>query len=75
MPIVALGRKIRRHRSAIDDSLAPGHSTALIESTNTKIRALTRMAYGFTKLEAVIALAMLSLGGHRPDVAGRTTAA
>ncbi len=68
---VELGRKIRRHRPQIDASLEHGLSNALIESTNTKIRVLTRIAYGFKKPEALIALAMLSLGGHRPDLPGR----
>jgi transposase len=71
---VELGRKIRRHRAEIDASLEHGLSNALIESTNTKIRVLTRMAYGFKSPEALIALAMLSLGGHRPDLPGRTLA-
>ena len=67
----ALGRKIRGHRAAIDATLDNGLSNALIESTNTKIRVLTRMAYGFKLPEALIALALLSLGGHRPDLPGR----
>jgi transposase len=69
---VKLGRKIRRHRAAIDATLDHGLSNALIESTNTKIRVLTRMAYGFKTPEALIALALLSLGGYRPDLPGRT---
>ncbi len=72
---VELGRKIRRHRQEIDAALEHRLSNALIESTNTKIRVLTRMAYGFKSPDALIALAMLSLGGHRPDLPGRTTAA
>jgi hypothetical protein len=39
---------------------------ALVESTNTKIRVLTRVAFGFADPQALIALAMLSLGGGRP---------
>ena len=69
---VNLGRKIKRNRAAIDASLDHGLSNALIESTNTKIRVLTRMAYGFKTPEALIALALLSLGGYRPDLPGRT---
>jgi transposase len=69
---VELGRKIRRHRAAIDATLDHGLSNALIESTNTKIRVLTRIAYGFKSPEALIALALLSLGGHRPHLPGRT---
>lgn len=67
-----LGRKIRRHRAAIGATLDHGLSNELIESTNTKIRLLTRMAYGFKTPEALIALALLSLGGYRPDLPGRT---
>lgn len=37
----------------------------------TKIRLITRIAFGFTSLDAVIALAMLSLGGHKPVLPGR----
>ncbi len=69
---VKLGQKIRRHRAAIDATLDHGLSNALIESTNTKIRVLTRMAYGFKTPEALIALALLSLGGYRPELPGRT---
>jgi transposase len=68
---VELGRKIRRHRVAIEASLEHGLSQGLIESTNTKIRVLTRMAYGFKSPEALIALALISLGGYRPDLPGR----
>ena len=69
---VKLGRKIRRHRASIDATLDHGLSNALIESTNPKIRVLTRIAYGFKSPQALIALALLSLGGHRPDLPGRT---
>ena len=43
-----------------------------IESVNTKIRLLTRIAFGFRSPDALIALAMLTLGGHRPSLPGRT---
>jgi transposase len=46
-------------------------SNALIESVNTKIRLLTRIAFGFRSPAALIALAMLSLGGHKPVLPGR----
>ncbi len=70
---VGLGRKIRRHRAAINAALDHGLSQGLIESTNTKIRVLTHMAYGFKSPEALIALALLSLGGYRPNLPGRAT--
>jgi transposase len=44
---VKLARTIRSEPSAIHASLDHGLSNALIESTNTKIRLLTRLAFGF----------------------------
>jgi transposase len=66
-----LGRKIKRYRAEIDATLDHGLSNALVESVNTKIRLITRMAYGFKDPAALIALAMLSLGGYRPALPGR----
>ena len=68
---VELAGRIVRHRQAIDAALDHGLSQGLIESTNTKIRVLTRIAFGFHSAEALIALAMLALGGHRPALPGR----
>ena len=39
---------------------------------NTKIRLIARTAYGFADPEALIALALLTLGGYRPTLPGRT---
>jgi len=69
---VELQRRIAKHRAAIDAALEHGLSQGLIESTNTKIRLLTRIAFGFRSPEALIALALLALGGHRPALPGRT---
>ena len=69
---VELARKITRYRPSIDAALIHGLSNALIESTNTKIRLLTRIAFGFHGAEPLIALAMLALGGHRPALPGRS---
>jgi len=68
---VDLGRKIRRHRDSIHATLDHGLSNGLIESANTKIRVITRMAFGFHGPQALIALAMLTLGGLRPALPGR----
>ena len=68
---VELGRKIRRHLPAIYATLDHDLSNGLIEATNTKIRLLTRIAFGFKNPHALIALAMLSLGGYRPALPGR----
>jgi transposase len=70
---IALGKRIRKHRATIDATLDHDLSNALIESTNTKIRLLQRIAFGFRSPEALIALAMLAVGGYRPALPGRTT--
>jgi transposase len=69
---VELARKIRRHRVAIEQALRSKTSNALVESTNTKIRVLTRVAFGFRSPDALIAMAMLAVGGVCPDLPGRT---
>jgi len=68
---VHLQRKIATHREAIDAALDTGLSQALVESTNTKIRLLTRIAFGFHGHQPLVALAMLSLGSHPPRLPGR----
>jgi transposase len=68
---VELQRRIVRHRRAIDTALDTGLSQGLIESTNTKIRLLARLAFGFKNPDALVALALLALGGYRPDLPGR----
>ena len=68
---VKLQRRIVKHRAAIDAALDSGLSNALVESTNTKIRLITRVAFGFHGPEPLIALAMLSLGAHPPALPGR----
>ena len=68
---IKLARKITKHRQTIHAAPENNMSNALVESTNTKIRLLTRIAFGFKSPEALIALAMLSLGGHRPVLPGR----
>lgn len=73
-PFVELARKVRKHRWAIENMLEHDLSNALIESTNTKLRLLIRMAFGFKDTDALISLAMLALGGYRPGLPGRSAA-
>lgn len=68
---INLQRTITTHRDAILASIEHGLSNGLIESVNTKIRLITRMAFGFANPHALIALAMLNLAGHRPALPGR----
>ena len=68
---VKLQKNIVKHRGRILAAMEHNLSNALIESTNAKIRLITKMAFGFKSPEALIALALLSLGGHRPSLPGR----
>jgi transposase len=69
---IHLAKRITAIRDKIHAALDHGLSNALVESVNTKIRLLTRIAFGFRSPDALIALSMLSLGGHRPLLPGRT---
>lgn len=68
---VELARKVAKHRRGIEAALTHGLSNGLVEAVNTKIRLLTRIAFGFRSPRALIALAMLSLGGFCPPLPGR----
>lgn len=68
---VDLARRIRKNRAGIVAALTEKLSNALVESTNTKLRVLTRMAYGFKEPEHLIALALLDRGGYCPSLPGR----
>jgi transposase len=67
-PFQRLAERLATHRPQIVATLTYGLSNALIESMNTKIRLITRRAFGFRKPEALIALVQLSLGGYRPQL-------
>ena len=69
---VKLQKSIVKHRASILAAIDHGLSNGRIESVNTKIRLITRVAFGFKSPDALIALAMLSLGGHAPPLPGRT---
>jgi transposase len=68
---VELGRKVRKNIAGIEAAMLNKLSNALIESTNTKLRVLHRMAFGFRQPEHLIALALLDRGGYCPPLPGR----
>jgi transposase len=70
-PFVELYHRIKKHRDSIVATLTHGLSNGLVESTNTKLRLLTRMAYGFRSTDNLIALCMLDRGGYCPPLPGR----
>jgi transposase len=71
-PLVKLARTITNYRASIEAALRYRLSNALVESTNQKIRLISRRGYGFHSAEAIIALAKLSLGGLCPPLPGRS---
>ena len=72
-PFRKLARTISRQRAGIEAAIEHGLSNARTEAINTNIRLITRRAFGFHKPEALIALAMLTLGGLCPPLPGRFT--
>ena len=65
-PFVKLAKTITKQRPGIEAAIEHGLSNARIEQVNTQLRLITRRAYGFRTPEALIALAMLTLGGLCP---------
>ncbi|MPY81356.1 MAG: hypothetical protein GEV04_23735 [Actinophytocola sp.] len=65
---IALGRRIRAHYHPIAATLNCGLSNALAESINTKIRLIARRAFGFHNIDALIALANLTVSEHHPEL-------
>jgi transposase len=72
-PFVKLARTIRDQRAGIEAAIRNGLSNARVEQVNTQIRLITRRGFGFHSPDAVIALAMLALGGLCPPLPGRVT--
>lgn len=70
---VKLQQRIAHHRDAILAATEHHLSNARIESVNTKIRLITRVAFGFHSAQALIALTMLTLAGHRPELPSRNS--
>jgi transposase len=71
-PFTDLARRMRRYRDDIANTLTHRLSNARVEAINTKIRLLTRIAFGFKSVNALIALVRLHLYGYDLDLPGRT---
>lgn len=69
---VKLARSITARRADIAASLRQALSNARVESIDTELRLLTRLAFGFRSSDALIALPLLSLGGLCPPLPGRS---
>jgi len=69
---VKLAKTIQEHYQGIAASLRHRLSNARIEAINTTLRLICRRAYGFHSADALIALAMLTVGGLRPSLPARS---
>ncbi|WP_068108638.1 ISL3 family transposase [Nocardioides dokdonensis] len=67
----ALAKTVQAQRGPILLAIEHGLSNGRTEAVNLRIRLRTRMAYGFRDPHALIAILMLTLGGHRPRLPGR----
>ena len=56
---------------SVEAAFTNGLSNARVEQINTQIRLIIRRGFGYHSPDAVIALAMLSLGGLCPPLPGR----
>ena len=70
-PFIKLARRITDQRSKVEAALRHNLSNARVEQVNTQIRLITRRGFGYHSADAVIALAMLTLGGLCPPLPGR----
>lgn len=70
-PFVKLARRITQQRSKVEAALKMNLSNARVEQVNTQIRLIVRRGFGYHSPNAVIALAMLTLGGLCPPLPGR----
>jgi transposase len=70
-PFRKLARRITEQRERVKAAFTNGLSNARVEQINTQIRLITRRGFGYHTEDAVIALAMLSLGGLCPPLPER----
>ena len=63
-PFIRLARRIREYRSAIVATIENGLTNALVKSFNLKIYLITRRVFEFHNVNALIALARLTLSAQ-----------
>jgi transposase len=67
-PFRKLAKTVTEQRAGIVAAIEHGLSNVRVEAVNTQIRLITRRAFGFHSADALIALAMLSLGDLCPSL-------
>jgi transposase len=71
-PFRQLARRITEQRARVEAAFTHGLSNARVEQINTQMRLIMRRGFGYHSEDAVIALAMLSLGGLCPPLPDRS---
>jgi transposase len=69
---VKLAKTIKQHYAGVAATLTHRLSNARTEAINTPLRLICRRAHGCHSADALITLAMLTVGGLRPSLPGRT---
>lgn len=67
-PFVRVAKTVTAQRAGIEAAIVRGLSNARVEQVNAQIRLIARRAFGFHFLEALIALAKLTLSGLCPPL-------
>lgn len=67
-PFRKVAASVTKNLDAIRAALTTGITNARVEAMNTKMRLITRQAFGFHSHAPLIALAMLKLGGFCPQL-------
>lgn len=70
-PLVKVARRITEQHQRVEAAITNKLPDAAAEQVNTQIRLITRRRFAYHSPWAVIALAMLSLGGLCPPLPGR----
>ena len=68
VPFQRLAQTIADYHQRIVATIRHRLTNARVEAVNTTLRLVVRRAYGFHSANAMIALAMLKLGGNRPTL-------
>ena len=70
-PLVAIEKKVRRHKADIAALLELGTGNGRVEAINNKIKVTVRMDYGFRNTDNLIELLILRCSDSRPTLPGR----
>jgi transposase len=61
-PFIRFGRTLKKHRDGILAAIRLGITQGRTEALNSKVRLITRRAYGFHSAQGALALVLLTLG-------------